>query len=159
MNAKPPVDKEKLKEVVEADSILVAKDILVDLYESSKKLLKFVGGFLYNVSKKAGKMMARRLMERGLMTRDTCLDVLAESFVISGYAEEVSIEGDRIKMKGTIFGSRMKGEKKPVDTPIAGFIAGWVEECTGKRVKVVEEKCIAKGDECCVFRIQGSRWF
>ncbi|NPA05652.1 MAG: hypothetical protein GXO09_06115 [Crenarchaeota archaeon] len=148
-----------LREIIEKNSILVAKDILVDLYDSSKKLLKFVGGFLYNVSKKAGKMMAKRLMEQGYMTRETCLDVLAESFVISGYAEEVKVEGDTIKMKGTIFGSRMKGEKKPVDTPIAGFIAGWVEECTGKRVKVVEEKCIAKGDEYCEFRIQSSRFF
>ncbi|NOZ88636.1 MAG: hypothetical protein GXO15_01780 [Crenarchaeota archaeon] len=154
----PSLDIEELL----SNSIIVDKDLIVELYMGFEKLLRFVGGLLYTSAKKAGEGMAERMRQRGLLGEGNAADVLFWSFVVSGYAEEVEIVKVELKgketrlevhAKGTLLGSRLKS-KKPVDQPLAGFLAGWLEKSYGARVDARETACQARGDPACVFEIK-----
>ncbi len=150
-----PATREAIDQLVIQNSILVARDIIVDMYTGMERFLKLAGGLLYNISKRAGKLMAQRLKEAGLLDENNYLDVLAYSFVRAGYAEKVEYERSEgkvvFRVQGSLLGSRIGRRKKPVDQPIAGFIAGWMEEVLGKRVDVKETRCTACGAPYCVF--------
>ncbi len=153
---------EALDKIVRDGSILVARDVVADLYNAFEKFMMFAGPVLYNASKKAGRLMAQRLAEKGLVNKDNALDTLLFTIVRSGYAEDARVIGEErrrgkrvilVELKGSLLGSKLKGKKKPVDAPIGGFIAGWLEAIWGKHVDAKEVKCIAKGDETCRFEI------
>ncbi len=145
-----------------AESVLIRKDVLVDLYKGFEKLLKFVGGLLYTSAKDAGKLMAQRLVEQGIMNKDNVIDLMFDSFVVAGYADElevskVEVKGDKtvieVTGKGMLLGSRMKS-KNYVDQPLAGYMAGWLESFYGAKVNAREVACQARGDPACVIRIE-----
>ncbi|AEM37959.1 4-vinyl reductase 4VR [Pyrolobus fumarii 1A] len=153
--------RKKLDGVVLNESIMIARDVIVDLYTAFEKFMRFAGPVLYNAAKKAGRLMAQRLMERGVIDESNALDALLWSFVRAGYASEVKVLEDkveknkrviRIGMKGTLLGAKIQ-RKKPVDAPLAGFAAGWLEAVWGKKVDAKEVACLAKGDDMCVFEI------
>ncbi len=141
------------------NGILVDRDIMVDMYRGFERVIRFAGGLLYTAAKKAGAAMARRLAERGRVSRENALESIVYTFVAAGYAEEAQVEsveehnGEtvvRVRVRGTLLGSRLKG-RRPVDQPIVGFIAGWLEALLGCRVDGREERCAAQGYEDCVF--------
>ena len=153
--------REVLDRLVREESILIARDVIVDLYTAFEKFLKFAGPVLYNAAKKAGRHMARLLMERGIVNQDNAVEALLRSIVDAGYASDARVVEEReekkkrvirVAMKGTLLGSKLQ-RKKPVDLPIAGFMAGWLEEALGKKVDVKEVACMATGSEECVFDI------
>ncbi len=153
--------REKLREIVRNESILIAKDVIVDLYTAFEKFLKFAGPVLYTAAKKAGRHMAKVLMEKGVVNQDNGLEALLESIVDAGYASEARILGEKdskkeriieVSMKGTLLGAKLQ-RKKPVDLPIAGYMAGWLEAVYGKHVDVKEVACMATGRDECVFQI------
>lgn len=153
--------REKLREVIKNESILIAKDVIVDLYTAFEKFLKFAGPVLYNAAKKAGRHMAKVLMERGIVSPENGLDALIESIIDAGYASEARVLGEKdtgkekiieIAMKGTLLGAKLQ-RKKPVDLPIAGFMAGWLETVYGKKVDVKETACMATGSGECIFEV------
>lgn len=148
------------------NAILIDRDVILDLYTGFEKVLRFVGGLLYTASKRAGKLTAERMEKRGVLSRENALDLLFWSFTAAGYAERVEVVDVRLGKKdteielrvtGTLLGSRLKGRKRPVDQPLAGYMAGWLEHVYGLRVDARETSCAAKGDESCVFivRIHG----
>ncbi len=158
----PPELREKLMKAVVGESVLIAKDVIKDLYEAFERFMMFAGPVLYNAAKKAGRLMARRLREKGLVEPGNALAVLLFTMRESGYIGDARVLGEeesrgrkviRLGVRGTLLGSKLSGRKKPVDQPIAGFIAGWLEELWGARVDVKEKACIAKGDPECVFEI------
>jgi len=141
------------------NGILVDRDIMVDMYRGFERVIRFAGGLLYAAAKKAGAAMARRLAERGRVTRENALESIVYTFVAAGYAEEAVVEsvevreGEttvRLRVRGALLGSRLKS-RKPVDQPIVGFIAGWLEALLGCRVDGREERCAAQGYEDCIF--------
>lgn len=145
-----------------AESVLIRKDVMVDLYKGFEKLLKFVGGLLYTSAKDAGKIMAQRLMEQGIMNRDNAVDLMFDSFVVAGYADELEVTKVEVKGgktiievtgKGMLLGSRMQS-KNYVDQPLAGYMAGWLESFYGAKVNAREVACQARGDPACVIRIE-----
>ncbi len=153
--------REKLREIVKNESIMIAKDVIVDLYTAFEKFLKFAGPVLYNAAKKAGRHMAKVLMERGVVDDQNAVEALLESIVDAGYASEARVLGEKdakkekiieVAMKGTLLGSKLQ-RKKPVDLPIAGFMAGWLETVYGKHVDVKEVACMATGSNECIFQI------
>ncbi len=149
--------------ILTEDAVLIDRQVLVDLYTGFEKLLRFVGGLLYASSKKAGRLTARRMIEKGLLTRENALDMLLWSFTAGGYAERVTVErvekgrgSTRIvlRVEGALLGSRLGKKKRPVDQPLVGYLAGWLEEVYGVRVDARETSCVAKGDPACRFEIK-----
>jgi len=123
--------------------------------------MMFAGGLLYNVAKKAGRSMARSVVERGLVSPDHALEALIYTIEKSDYAEKIEVV-ERSEKKivlrawGTLLGAKLSQEKrkKPVDAPVVGFIAGWLEEIWGRKVDGKELKCLAKGDPYCEFELK-----
>jgi predicted hydrocarbon binding protein len=125
--------------------------------------LRFVGGLLYTASKKAGAMTAERLVEKGLLSEGNALELLLWTFVASGYASKVVVErvetGRRdtklyLAVYDTLLGSRLRDRKRPVDQPLAGFLAGWLEKIYGVKVDGKEVKCASQGHDHCEFEIK-----
>ncbi len=163
--AEPP-DREKLvdeyfRKTIE-DSVLIQRDVLVDLYKGIEKVLKFAGGLLYTSAKNAGKLMSKRLIEQGILDYGNVADVMLKSFVVAGYAEELAVNTVEVKDGKTIIevegkrlllGSRMK-TRRHADQPLAGYMAGWLEAFYGRKVNAKEVACEARGDPSCRFRIE-----
>lgn len=148
--------------ILTEDAVLIDRNVIVDLYMGFEKLLRFVGGLLYTSSKKAGKLTAKRMIEKGLLSRENAVDMLLWSFTVAGYAERTiveSIEKSRghteitIRVEGALLGSRLGKRRRPVDQPLAGYLAGWLEEVYGVRVDARETNCVAKGDPVCRFKV------
>ena len=153
--------REYMGSIVE-ESILIHKDIVVYMYKGFEKLLKFVGGLLYNSAKEAGRLMLKKMKEKGIVNDDNVLSALLESFVLAGYAEQITVKDVRleknktvieIKGDGFLLGSRLKS-KRPVDQPLAGYMAGWLEEYYGVKTQAREIACTARGDDACIILIE-----
>ena len=145
----------ELVKALNANSILIVKDVVVELYQGFEKVMMFAGGLLYNVAKKAGKLMAKKLVEEGYINRQNYLNVLVDSLMFANYASKVEVkdvEGTPdnpkkivFKLEGTLLGSKVGKRRRPVDQPIAGFIAGWIEEVLGRKTDAKETQCMAQG--------------
>ncbi len=149
--------------ILTEDAVLIDRQVIVDLYMGFEKLLRFVGGLLYTSSKKAGRLTARRMINKGLLSRENAIDMLLWSFTAAGYAERTVVERIEkgrgrteitIRVEGALLGSRVGKRRRPVDQPLAGYLAGWLEEVYGVRVDARETSCIAKGDPVCRFEIK-----
>ena len=149
--------------ILTEDSAMIDRQVIIDLYTGFEKLLRFVGGLLYASAKKAGQLTARRMMEKGMLGKSNALDMLLWSFTAGGYAEKVTVEKIEKTGKGTIIvlrvdgallGSRVGRRRRPVDQPLVGYLAGWLEEVYSARVDARETSCVAKGDPYCVFEIK-----
>lgn len=145
------------------DAVMIDRQVIIDLYTGFEKLLRFVGGLLYTSAKKAGRLTARRMIEKGLLDKNNALDMLLWSFTAGGYAEKVTVEKIErnnkdtiilLRVDGTLLGSRIGRRKRPVDQPLVGYLAGWLEEVYRVRVDAREKSCVAKGDPSCVFEIR-----
>ena len=152
---------EEMEHELEQEGIMVEKDMLVSLYNELEKLIATVDGVIYNVIKKATKNYAKRFMEEGLLDKNTAVDAMIKILKHYGYAKEMEVVEDkdnemRIRGKGLLFGSALKGKGKAVDSAIAGFMAGWLESAWNRRVNVKEVACEAKGDPYCEFVIKVS---
>jgi len=153
----------RLVEGILEDTVLIERAAVVDLYTGFEKLLRFVGGLLYTVSKRAGKMTARRMREKGLLESIDYFEAMMTSFLLGGYAEKVVVEdvershGEarvRLRVYGTLLGSRLKDRKRPVDQPFVGYLAGWLEEALGVKVDGRELECASRGGDSCVFELR-----
>ena len=149
---------EHIEEELRDKAIMVEKGMILAMYEELEKVLATVNALLYNVVKKTTKKYAKKFMESGFLTKDTALDAAFKILKDYGYAQEMKIVENKdkemtIRGTGLFFGSNLKGKNKPVDSPIAGFLAGWLETAWGRRVDVKEVKCQAKGDPYCEFKV------
>jgi len=151
-------------EALTTNSILVVKDVVVELYQGFERVMMFAGGLLYNVAKKAGKLMAKKLMGEGYLNKQNYLDVLVESLVHANYASKVEVSEIKgttenpqkivFKLEGTLLGSKIGKRRRPVDQPIAGFMAGWIEEVLGRKTDAKETQCIAQGKPHCIIEVK-----
>ncbi len=149
--------------ILTEDAVMIDRNVIIDLYTGFEKLLRFVGGLLYASSKKAGRLTARRMIEKGLLGRDNAVDMLLWSFTAAGYAERTVVEriergrGETriaLRIEGALLGSRIGRRRRPVDQPLAGYLAGWLEEVYGVRVDARETSCVARGDPVCRFEVR-----
>jgi len=151
-------------EALAANSVLVVKDVVVELYRGFEKVVMFAGGLLYIVAKKAGKLMAKKLMGEGYLDKQNYLDVLVESLVYANYASKVEVSEIKgttenpqkivFKLEGTLLGSKIGERREPVDQLIAGFMAGWIEEVLGRKTDAKETQCIAQGKPHCIIEVK-----
>lgn len=152
---------EQIEHELEEGGIMVEKDMLVALYNELERLIATVDGVIYNVIKKATKNHVKKMLEEGILDKDTAVDAMIKVIKHYGYAKEMEVVEDkdnemRIRGKGLLFGSALKGKGKPVDSAIAGFMAGWLETAWNRKVHVKEVACEAKGDPYCEFVVKVS---
>ncbi len=149
---------EALQKEIENESVLIAKVVIAELYQGFDRVMTLAGGLLYNVGKRAGKALYKHVKQKGLLEGIDPLEALLFTVVKSGYAKKMEVveRSDKrivIRAEGMLIGSSVK-KKKPVDTPVAGFIAGWLEEALGRKVDAKETKCVAKGDPYCEIEVK-----
>ena len=110
---------------------------------------------LFHIGYEIGKRMFMDYIKDRNLTAEEVLSLV--SMLIIGYGWGVA---EPVKEKSTIRVydywecSAIKGEyKEPQGFILKGLLTGVYESFTGKKVKVVETKCVAKGDEYCEFKI------
>ncbi len=112
----------------------------VVLYNSSK-----------NITKKRFYKMVKRPVEDGRKAMEEILDKMSLRgyglFKIKSFGDESVIE-----VRNSFNAMKYKSDR-PRCCMMAGMLAGASELITGKESICIEEKCIAKGDRACTFRI------
>jgi predicted hydrocarbon binding protein len=94
------------------------------------------------------------------VTAQEALESLQRFSKESGWGELVLNGGDlfsgqaRLLMRNCIFCLHIEGAQEPVCNMLSGLIQGVAEEIIGADYRVIEEKCVAKGDAFCEVAIE-----
>ena len=59
-----------------------------------------------------------------------------------------------IKVEHSALAASVTGQKKPICHPLAGYLAGFLEEAWKRSVKVHETECMANGHPHCTFVVE-----
>nr|WP_290666356.1 V4R domain-containing protein [Ardenticatena sp.] len=148
------VNEQQIRDLIQAHSVLLARDGLATLYENIFKMAGFgLGGILYNAGKKAGEQGVAILQNELGLSGDDLLYAALIAFNHSGWGRaELEHNGDTIRVH--VHDSALAGtmqSRKPVCHPIAGYMAGFLEVALGRKVKVRETACVAAGADHCIF--------
>ncbi|NPA85347.1 MAG: hypothetical protein GXO07_05015 [Crenarchaeota archaeon] len=151
-------DLKRIEKELEKGIIMADRKMVVALYEGLEKVIGTANAFIYNIIKKVAKERAKELRREGILKAEEALDAALKMLKDYGYAEELQVvrEGEKllVRGRGLLFGSSLKGKRKPVDSAVAGFLAGWLEGSWERRVDVKELRCEAKGDPHCEFEVR-----
>lgn len=116
---------------------------------------------LYEMGYRAGKAAADAILKSGLEGLDAFKAIMALS-IARGWCVPELIEWDEreprlvIRLWDNFECKPIAGQRnRPNSHLVRGLIAGILEGLTGKKVKVKETKCIAKGDDYCEFIAEG----
>jgi uncharacterized protein len=152
------VNEEQVIQVIRDESVLIDRGIIGELYETGLKFLGIgIGGILYTAGKKGGARGARMLRERLNVEGDELLQAALFAFTHANWGVGTLVrENDtvHIQVRNSVLASSVSHQKKPICHPLAGYMAGFLEEAWKKSVKVKEIQCIAAGDPCCVFQVE-----
>jgi predicted hydrocarbon binding protein len=91
---------------------------------------------------------------------DEALEALQEFASEAGLGELALNSGDlvsgqaRVILKNCFFCLHIKESSEPVCHILTGIVGGVVDEIIGKNHRVLEERCIAKGDAFCEISIE-----
>ena len=94
------------------------------------------------------------------VTAQEALESLQRFSRESGWGELVLNGGDlsrgqaRLLMRNCIFCLQIEGAQEPVCYMLSGLIQGVAEEIIGADHRVIEEKCVAKGDAFCEIAVE-----
>ncbi len=151
------VNEDQVIQVIREESVLIDRGIIGELYETGLKFLGIgIGGILYTAGKKGGARGAQMLRTRLNVEGDELLRAALFAFTHAnwGIGTLVNENGKtRIEVRDSVLAASVPHQKKPICHPLAGYMAGFLEEAWRRPVKVKETKCIAAGDLCCVFEI------
>ena len=136
------------------------------LAEAMKRLYGLFGSgaavFFYHLGYTQGYMLGTSHRKEGVkeITEESvkaCVDAI-RPFIL---CKIVKVEWDPEKCKGEIVVKDLTeckvykgGGEEPKSHLFRGFLAGYLSALLNREVKVVEVKCIAKGDEVCEFAIK-----
>ncbi len=152
------VDEPTVRDFILSESVLVDRGAIGVLYETALKFVGLgIGGILYTAGKKGGARGAEMLREEFGYEGDELLDAALIAFNRSnwGQASLVRENGSMaLQVENSALASSVANQKKPICHPIAGYMAGFLEEAWKRPVKVHEKECIAAGDAKCVFEVQ-----
>jgi predicted hydrocarbon binding protein len=101
-----------------------------------------------------GKTVAKLAVHNGA-TSDDVLDVITRHAREAGWGRMSLNSGDmnigqaRLVMRNCYFCLHWKNPQEPVCHMLGGFIAGVADEMLGKVHRVLEQRCVAKGDAIC----------
>ena len=141
--------------------VVLPKDLIVEIYRQ----VSFFQTLRREVVERGGRVMAQRLLEKGLSPEDA-LDAFLYMMVVKGrYADEIvtyekaSSGGKqivRIGLKGSLFASRMK-TGRPVEAIFAGVLSGFLQEVFKAKVRVHEVLSESRGDPYTLFEVEIER--
>ena len=150
------VEETQVREFILAESVLVDRGAIGVLYETALKFVGLgIGGILYTAGKKGGARGVELIAKKFDYVGDQLLDAVLIAFNRSNWGVATLVrDGDHVKglkVENSALASSVSGQKKPICHPIAGYIAGFLEEAWKRSVKVHETKCMAAGDPYCMF--------
>ncbi len=152
------VDESQVREFILSESVLVDRGAIGVLYETALKFVGLgVGGILYTAGKKGGARGAELLRAQFSYDGDELFDAALIAFNRSNWGNATLERQDgklRLKVAHSALASSVAGQKKPICHPIAGYLAGFLEEAWKRPVKVRETECMACGGAQCLFEVE-----
>jgi predicted hydrocarbon binding protein len=128
------------------------------LYETALKFMGIgIGGVMYTAGKKGGARGAQLIHNRIGLEGDDLLQAALVAFNQSnwGCARLLRDNGSvSVEVLNSALASSLPPQKKNVCQPLAGYIAGFLEEAWKRSVKVREIECSGKGDRRCLFVVE-----
>ncbi|MFH1637142.1 MAG: 4-vinyl reductase [Candidatus Woesearchaeota archaeon] len=137
----------------------------IELINSFKEKCPETNSILYSVGEKQTMMAVEYMMKKfGFKRKGDVINSVLEQSLVLGYGKfkilHLNLETGEaaFKCENNPFARHYKEiygiQKEPVDAYLAGTKAGIMEAITGKKLVARETKCIAKGDNCCLFEIK-----
>ncbi len=106
----------------------------------------------YWVGRKSGQEMKKRIKGKSLNTKLKNLPGLFKDLKLGMLEIKKNKKSLTFIVKESAFASGTKNLKKMLCSYLAGLFSGFLETSRGKKVSVIETKCIAKGNPHCEFR-------
>lgn len=130
------------------------KEIRKQLGSAAKTLLYLMGHNIgTNYYEKGGRIIVGKDLEKLIK-----LAIESSKQVGLGIIEIEEIKPEKLEATIKIYQSSecelFKGSNKCESHFIRGIIAGWISQLFKSKTEVIEEKCIAKGDPYCQFKIK-----
>ncbi len=151
-------DERQVKEFILAESVLVDRGAIGVLYETALKFVGLgIGGILYSAGKRGGARGAALLQNRFAFQGDELLDAALIAFERGNWGKPTLLRDNgriAVKVQDSALASSVNGQKKPICHPLAGYLAGFLEEAWKRPVKVHEVACIASGHPHCLFEVE-----
>lgn len=152
------VEEEQVSNFIRAESVLIDRGAIGELYETALKFVGIgIGGILYTAGKKGGLRGAQLLEKQFGLQGDDLFEAALLAFNQSnwGKANLVRVDGTmRLEVENSALAASVPSQKKRICHPLAGYIAGFVEEAWKRPAKVREVECLAAGNARCVFEIE-----
>lgn len=152
------VDEQKIREFILSESVLVDRGAIGLLYETALKFVGLgIGGILYTAGKKGGARGAQLLERQFGFHGDELLDAALVAFERGNWGKPtLSRENGKITItvEHSALAASVSGQKKTICHPLAGYLAGYLEEAWKRPVKVREVECMATGAPHCVFELE-----
>ena len=152
------VEEQRIKEFILSESVLVDRGAIGVLYETALKFVGLgIGGVLYTAGKKGGARGAQLLERQFGFQGDDLLDAALIAFERGNWGKPTLLrEGSKIvvTVENSALAASVNGQKKPICHPLAGYLAGYLEEAWKRPVKVRETVCMATGSPHCKFEVE-----
>lgn len=152
------IDQQRIREFILSESVLVDRGAIGVLYETALKFVGLgLGGILYSAGKKGGARGAQLLQKQFGFQGDDLLQAALVAFERGNWGTPTLLrDNDKIsvKVENSALASSVTGQKKPICHPLAGYLAGYLEEAWQRPVKVRETACTATGSSYCLFDVE-----
>ena len=152
------VDSQQVREFILSESVLVDRGAIGVLYETALKFVGLgIGGIMYTAGKKGGARGAELLEKEFSFQGDQLLEAALIAFERGNWGKPTLIRNDgklSVKVEHSALASSVAGQKKPICHPLAGYLAGFLEESWKHRVQVRETECMANGHPHCTFEVE-----
>jgi len=149
----PTLEKRRMR-ILTLEMITALKKGLIALLGSGGVVV------LYEGSKNCGEQLYHYTVREFKTTGPQALETLKQTFETTGWGDIKKIELDLNKATGMIsvknsFEAKASSRSKaPACYFLRGLLEGFIRAAAGRPIRVEEEKCVAKGDECCIFTIK-----
>lgn len=152
------VDEQQVKEFILSESVLVDRGAIGLLYETALKFVGLgLGGILYSAGKKGGARGAQLLEKQFAFQGEQLLEAALLAFERGNWGKPTLLRDNgtiAVKVEHSALASSVTGQKKPICHPLAGYLAGFLEDVWQKPVKVRETECMATGHAYCMFVVE-----
>lgn len=152
------VDDEQVIALIRNESVLIDRGAIGELYETALRFVGIgIGGILYTAGKKGGVRGAKLLRARLGLEGDDLLMAAMLAFNQSNWGIATLVHHDEetsIRVENSALAGSVPTQKKSICHPLAGYIAGFLEEVWNHPVRVRETECIASGGALCVFQVE-----
>jgi len=141
--------------------VLLERDFQEMVRGIYRKSEGFAAVFLYHMAYMGGKFLANYLLERlGLRGDEKLIREMLKIYQVSGWGRVELVECDPhalrilLRLYDSVECKIFRGSKKPVSQLIRGHLSGLLSGLLKADVRVMESKCIAKGDPYCEFYVE-----